>query len=106
VNNKVGNLWNRIFEMSERIMDADLTEEELRNELARMDGLYKASKSVIDMTNAVTRMRVMEKNEGITLPEVFTDMGENPMPRPAHMPDVPVETGRRPPLLPGKRGGE
>jgi len=37
---------------------------------------------------------------------VFTDMGENPKPRPAHMPDVPVGTGGRRPLLPGMRGGE
>ena len=102
--NKVGDLWNRIFEMSERLMDKDLTEEELRSELARMDGLYKASKSVIDMTNAVTRMRVMEKTEDIALPDMFTNMGETPTPIPACMPDVPVETGRRPPLLSGRGG--
>jgi len=102
MSNKVGDLWNRLFEMSDRLMDKDLTGEELRDELARMDGLYKASKSVIDLTNAVTRMRIVEKSEGIGLPALFTDMGETAPSAPA----APEDScpGRRRPLLPGMRG--
>jgi len=102
MNNKVGDLWNRLFEMSERLMDKGLTGEKLKDELAKMDGLYKASKSVIDLTNAVTRMRVVEKSEGIGLPDMFTDMGET-APAALATPAEPIP-GRRPPLLSGNRG--
>jgi len=107
VGNNVGDLWNRLFEMSERIMDRDLTREALKDELAKMDGLYKASKSVIDLTNAVTRMRVTAKSEDIALPEMFTNMGFPSVDAPDRAPGAPAEVvqGKRPPLLPGKRAG-
>jgi len=103
MSSKAGDLWNRLFEMSERLMDRSLTEGELRGELARMDGLYKVSKSVIDLTNAVTRARVIEKSEGLRLPAMFTDMGEGFAPGRADVPDEPG-FGRRRPLLPGMKG--
>jgi len=104
--NSVGDLWNRILEMTERLMDEDLDGEKLREQLAIMDGLYKGSKSVIDLMNAVTRAKVAEKTEGVSLPEMITSMGAGGAPRPSHMPDVPIEadSGRRPPLLARGRG--
>ena len=105
--NGVGDLWNRILEMTERLMDKDLGGERLREQLAIMDGLYKGSKSVIDLMNAVTRAKVAEKAEGVSLPAMLTSMGAGGAPRPPRMPDAPIETGlgKRPPLL-ARRGGK
>jgi len=98
MNNNISNLWDRIFEQTERLADKNLTDEKLKQELAVMEGLYKASKSVIDMTNAVTKMYVMEKTHGITLPSVFRAIEENPVLKQPCLTDAPIEPlpGRKP----------
>lgn len=84
--NNVGDLNNYLFETLERLMDDDLTEEQMQQEIARSQAVTKVAEVIIENGSLALRaMTVMNEYgiaDGQNVPSMFTGTGsKNALPK-------------------------